>query len=120
MSNEPKRVHIESDRELTSHREAGKLHLYSEGRMNVRLSGLRRVDVHGITDLETHQITRAFDSVSHFLRFANGGEVRFAYNAAGALLEFVANDVEVGVIGGDRVVLGQPEQPAQPCGSRAR
>ncbi|HEY8330734.1 MAG TPA: hypothetical protein VIO83_05345 [Pseudomonas sp.] len=107
--NKPKHIRVESDQQLTSHREAGKLHLYSEGQINVRLSGIRSVDVHAITDLETHQITRAFGSVSHFLRFANGGEVRFAYNAAGALLEFVANDVEVGVIGGDRIVLRQPD-----------
>ncbi|MDP9901828.1 hypothetical protein [Variovorax ginsengisoli] len=109
MSNEPGRIRVEPDQQLTSHREAGKLHLLSEGRIKVTLRSIRCVDVHGITDLETHQITRAFGSVSHFLRFANGGEVRFAYNAAGALLEFVANDVEVGVIGGDRIVLRQPD-----------
>lgn len=109
MSNKPKHIRVESDQQLSSHREAGKLHLYSEGQITVKLSGIRSVDVHGITDLETHQITRAFDSVSHFLRFANSGEVRFAYNAAGALLEFLVNDVEVDVIGGDRIVLRQPD-----------
>jgi hypothetical protein len=54
------------------------------------LEAIESVGIHNVIEVESHQITRIAGSTSHFIRFHGGGEVRFAYNDQGKLIELSA------------------------------
>jgi hypothetical protein len=54
------------------------------------LETIESVGIHNLLEVETHQITRVVGSTSHFVRFHGGGEVSFAYNHQGKLIELSA------------------------------
>lgn len=53
----------------------------------ITLEGVDAVTVSDLQWVEQHTITRVFNSVSHFIRFVGGGELRFAFSFEGDLLE---------------------------------
>lgn len=61
--------------------------------LELTLESVNAVTVADLTWVEQHTITRVFDSVSHFIRFIGGGELRFAFSFAGDLLELSAERV---------------------------
>jgi len=109
MLGQNKPLRLESDEELLSQRIDGKLCVSTEGSMNITVDEIESVDIERITDLEVHNITHAFNSVSHYIRFHGGGEVHLAYTLDGTLLEFRSLHVAVAMIDGKRVVLRKQE-----------
>lgn len=59
----------------------------------VHLKQIRSVGIHNLADVESHNINNIVGSISHYVRFVGGGEVRFVYNANGQLIELSANNV---------------------------
>lgn len=51
------------------------------------LPRITSVGIVNLADVRRHRIAAAFGSVSHVVQFAGGGELRYAYNAAGELIE---------------------------------
>jgi hypothetical protein len=56
------------------------------------LAAIEGVGIHNVIEVESHQINRVLGSTSHYIRFHGGGEVRFAYNDQGKLIELSARD----------------------------
>lgn len=73
--------------------------------LSLKFDKIKAVGLANLTDVETHAINRAFGSVSHYIKFIGGGEVRFSYNAQGEIMEFVATNAAAQVLNGDTIVL---------------
>ena len=63
------------------------------GKANVNLKKIEAVGIHNLADVESHNINTIVGSISHYVRFVGGGEVRFVYNAGGKLIELSATGV---------------------------
>lgn len=73
--------------------------------VTLRFDTIKAIGLANVTEVETHNITRAFGSVSHFIKFIGGGEVRFSYNAKGEILEFTATNAAAQVLNRDTLIL---------------
>jgi hypothetical protein len=74
---------------------------------------LECVDAVTVSDLqwvEQHTITRVFNSVSHFIRFVGGGELRFAFSFEGDLLELSGVGVEMSSMHDGETLIFRPLQ----------
>jgi hypothetical protein len=60
--------------------------------------------VENICDIEEHCINRFYNSVSHFIKFIGGGEVKFAFNTSGNIMELIGTDIAVTITNGDRLI----------------
>lgn len=60
--------------------------------VKLELAAIESVGIHNVIEVESHQINRVLGSTSHYVRFHGGGEVRFAYNDQGKLIELSARD----------------------------
>ena len=65
---------------------------------------IKAVGISHLCDVAEHRINRVFNSVSHYLRFVDGAEVKLAYNLDGDLLELTARGVAVSVQDGDTLI----------------
>lgn len=70
----------------------GVIDIAKDRNVKLDLETIESVGIHNVIDVETHQITRVAGSTSHFVRFHGGGEVRFAYNDRGKLIELSADN----------------------------
>jgi hypothetical protein len=68
----------------------GLLDLSKDRKATLDLETIQSVGIQNVVEVETHQIARIAGSTSHFIRFHGGGEVRFAYNQQGKLIELSA------------------------------
>ena len=82
----------------------------SDKPVDMHIEMIKSVGVENLVDIEVHNINAVFGSVSHYIRFFGGGEVRFSYNAKGEILEFTAERVDAQIINGERLILKR--QPA--------
>ena len=64
-----------------------------QGRANINLKKIGAVGIHNLADIEVHNINTIVGSISHYVRFVGGGEIRFVYNASGKLIELSATNV---------------------------
>ena len=65
----------------------------ANGCIKANLSSIKSVGIHNLIDVQTYNMTIAAGMTSHFVRFRDGGEVSFAYNDAGKLVNFSATKV---------------------------
>ena len=88
----------------------------------VRAQGGLRVDIPdiitsvGVTNLievTEHQITTILGSRSHLLRFVNGGELRFAYNRLGQLIELRSRGLSANIAPGNVVTYAMDSEQSQ-------
>ena len=64
-----------------------------QGRANINLKKIEAVGIYNLADIEIHNINTIVGSISHYVRFVGGGEIRFVYNASGKLIELSATNV---------------------------
>jgi len=106
MADEPKPIKIQPEGELTRKVNAdGSLSISSKQPVNLHIASIKSVGVENLVDVESHTINRVFNSVSHLIKFHGGGEVRFAYDARGELLEFTGSHIDAEVHNGERILL---------------
>ena len=112
MGDKPKSVKIKSDGKV-SVRETPDGPVLSSSRRNISLEfdTIKSIGIENLADVEAHSINNVFNSVSHYVRFFGGGEVRFSYNAEGRLLEFVATNVVAHIANGERIMLKRKSEP---------
>lgn len=117
MSDQPKPIKVQSAGQLSNRTNPdGSVSLTSKEPVSLHIESIKSVGVENLVDIETHTINRLFNSVSHYIRFFGGGEVRFSYNAEGELLEFTAKNVDAFIANGERVMLRRrPEVPDAPA-----
>ena len=77
----------------------------SDKPVDMHIEMIKSVGVENLVDIEVHNINTVFGSVSHYIRFHGGGEVRFSYNAKGEILEFTAQRVDAQILNGERLIL---------------
>ena len=70
----------------------GKMEIDKQRNVTLDLATITAVGLQNLSDVESHQINRVIGSVSHFVRFHGGGELRFAYNHEGKLIELSAQN----------------------------
>jgi hypothetical protein len=58
--------------------------------VHIDFKSIKSVGVANIIDVVTHHINTVMNSRSHLIKFCNGGEVAFAYNSKGELIELSA------------------------------
>ncbi len=71
----------------------------------MRIESVKSVGVENLADVEVHTINRIFGSISHYIKFYGGGEVRFSYNTEGKVLEFSVANAEAHIENGERILL---------------
>lgn len=77
----------------------------------VELDALHHVGLKDLTAVVEHRIEEHFGSVSHYVRFRNGGTLCFAFNANGALLELSGNRLTMRLDESDGTLLVGPYVP---------
>lgn len=96
-----------------------------EGRLNAKLTPsestinleqIQSVGVENLMHVESHTINSLFGSTSHYIRFCNGGEVTYAHNSEGKLLELIGKNVSI-LISKDNRVTFTTRWPAGPDAS---
>ena len=70
------------------------------------LPKLATVGVHDLADVAEHDIVRVAGVSSHFVRFHDGGFLRFAFNEQGALLELSGERVRVSLNSSGQMMVG--------------
>ena len=108
---------------LTLHPESKPATVMAEGDTTfVRAQGRLRVDIPDIitsvgitnlTEVTEHHITSIVGSRSHLLRFTNGGELRFAYNSLGQLIELRSRDLTANIAQGNVITYAIPDEQTQ-------
>ena len=73
------------------------------GTSQVSLDEIRAVRVEDLSQVLEHRIARIVGSTSHVIRFIGGGELRYAYNSRGQVIELSATGVK-GAVSPNRVV----------------
>ena len=73
------------------------------GATQVSLDEIRAVRVEDLSQVLDHRIARIVGSTSHVIRFIGGGELRYAYNSRGQVIELSATGVK-GAVSANRVV----------------
>ena len=74
-----------------------------DGTSQVSLDEIRAVRVEDLSQVLDHRIARIMGSTSHVIRFIGGGELRYAYNSRGQVIELSATGIK-GVVSRNRVV----------------
>ena len=106
MNDKPKPIKIQPGSQVTSRSNPdGSVSLSSKQPVSLHIESIKSVGIENLVDVEIHAINRLFNSVSHYIRFFGGGEVRFSYNAKGELLEFAATNVDAHIANGERIIL---------------
>jgi hypothetical protein len=86
-------IETRADGTATVHTAAGAVINIAKNRdVKLDLEEIQSVGIYNVIEVETHQITHVAGSTSHFVRFHGGGEVSFAYNHQGKLIELSAKD----------------------------
>lgn len=70
-----------------------KLTMKNDGSMSVDLSSIKWVGVRHLAEVTAHHITETAGSTSHVVKLICDGEVRFAYNDRGQLIELSGTQV---------------------------
>ena len=76
------------------------------GTSHVSLDEIRAVRVEDLSQVLEHRIARILSSTSHVVRFIGGGELRYAYNSRGQVIELSATGVKGAVLPNRVVTFG--------------
>lgn len=113
MSDVPKPIRILPGGQVTTRENAdGSVSVTSKQPVSLHIESIKSVGIENLVDVEVHAINRLFNSVSHYIKFFGGGEVRFSYNSEGSLLEFAASKVDACITNGERILLKRQDGDA--------
>jgi hypothetical protein len=80
-----------------------------DGSVSLDFKRIKNIGLHNIIDVQTHSVNNVLGMVSHFVKFHNGGELRFAYNQTGQLVELSFTSLHVNITDGNRVMFSASE-----------
>ena len=80
-----------------------------DGSVSLDFIQIKSLGIYNIIDVKTHQVNQLLGMVSHFVKFHNGGELRFAYNQAGQLVELSFTSLHVNITDGNRAMFSATE-----------
>ncbi len=70
------------------------------------LRSIRSIGIDDLRAVEEHCINRVYNTVSHFIRFTGGGQVRFVIGPTGELLELSGQGVRISLRDGTALHFG--------------
>ncbi len=110
---QPKSVRIQPSGEMTKRvNQDGSVSLSSKQPVSLHIETIKSIGIENLIDVEVHAINTLFNSVSHYIKFFGGGEIRFSYNSEGKLMEFSATNVTAEIANGERLILKRtPDAP---------
>ena len=94
--------------------EDGRLVVSSADPVRIDLGQIKSVGIANIVSVENHAVHSIVGSVSHHVKFHGGGELRFAFNERGQLLEFTAHELLVTTQSGSVMVDVRPPAELAP------
>ncbi len=59
-----------------------------DGDIHSEFPHIRSVGIRDLTQVVDHRINQVFDSVGHYVRFSNGGWLRYMFDRRGNMVEF--------------------------------
>jgi hypothetical protein len=80
-----------------------------DGSVSLDFKHIKNIGIHNIIEVQTYNIHTVLGMVSHFVKFHNGGELRFAYNQTGQLIEFSFTRLHVNIVDGTQVMFSANE-----------
>lgn len=83
-----------------------------QGNVSINLQRIESVGIHNLADVAEHNIERVAGLISHFVRFVDGGEARFAYNTQGQLVDLSAANVGVSVSNQNEILFRRKKRAA--------
>lgn len=83
----------------------------TNARVVAELPMVTSVALANLCEVRSHEVARAASLVSHSVRFVDGGQLRFAYNTRGELVELHCQGVSVAMTPDGCVMAGMPGSP---------
>jgi hypothetical protein len=106
MADKPKPFKMLGTEKMETQRNKdGSMSVRSSESMALEFDTIKSIGLENVLDVEVHTINRLFNSVSHYIRFHDGGEIRFSYNEKGQLMEFSATHIGAEILNGERLLL---------------
>jgi hypothetical protein len=81
----------------------------TDGSVTLGFKRIKSLGIHSIIDVQNHSINHVLGMVSHFVKFHNGGGLRFAYNQAGQLVELSFKSLHLNITDGNRAMFSASE-----------
>jgi hypothetical protein len=83
-----------------------------DGSISLDFRRIKNIGIRNIIDVHTHSINTVLGMVSHFVKFHNSGELRFAYNQAGQLIELSFTRLHVNITDDNEVMFSTSDPKA--------
>lgn len=83
--------------------------------LSLDLPRIKSVGLDDLSAVEAHCINRVYNTVSHFVRFTDGGEVHFVISLTGELLELSGHGVRISLREGNAIYFGPYHSPSNPA-----
>jgi hypothetical protein len=80
-----------------------------DGDVHAELPCIRSVGIRDLTQVIEHRISYAFESVGHYVRFTNGGWLRYIFNGQGDVIEFYIIGLDAVLSAEGEVIVRQPQ-----------
>ena len=84
---------------------------HPDGRVDLNVQHIQNIGIHNIVEVTAHNINHMLGMVSHFVKFRNGGELRFAYNQAGQLIELSFSSLHVNIVDDSKIMFSSTPLP---------
>lgn len=84
----------------------------SDGQIRAELPTVTSVGLCNLCEVHSHEVVHVAGMASHSVRFMDGGQLRFAYNDRGELVELVCQGVGVALGPDGRVMAAMAGSPA--------
>ena len=86
------------------------VHVAHDGKVELDLQLIKTVGLRNLVDVVSHEINSIASSISHVVKFANGGLLQFAYNSGGSLIDFSASKLVVTLSKDNSLLVGVPSK----------
>jgi hypothetical protein len=63
-------------------------HTAPDGDIHAELPYIRSVGIRDLAEVIDHRINHVYDSIGHYVRFSNGGWLRYMFDTRGNMVEF--------------------------------
>ena len=101
------KIKTNPDGSLSVETAAGAAITMGDDGISINLEEIKSVGIKNVIDVEVHQINTIVGSRSHYIRFNGGGEVKFAYNQKGQLIEFSGKNVSLNLTPENELLFSQ-------------
>jgi hypothetical protein len=100
----------DSDGSITiSQPDGSKYVMDAEGNTKGEVRNISSVTIADISYVTEHHVNRIYDTVSHVVRFLNGGTLSYSFSTSGQMIDFESDKLQVALMEGNHIVIGCTE-----------